>query len=223
MVWNFTEYRQLVINRYGQLCMDDLEKHSNTLKWNQQKILLHKEAIEQCWNNIFQPSIVSFGDKKFKNGYFFSMAEGEAIIHSLHSNADILAHLINVILDSSKLLINEVYFGTVLGELKKHNIAPNVAKTMQELLDTPEFKYVKAFCNTIKHYCLINASWSPGNVLNPGGYEKIKSSMKFNPFIYKNNDYSEVHLHNIYESYTVTISDKICAIGNNLNNFLSRV
>lgn len=228
MSWKVKKYRELIVNRYGEATMSDLEKHVYTLRWNQDKVSLHKEAIEQCWNDVFGLPKVSFGGKKFKHAYYYSMAEGEAIIHSLHSQADILACLINVILGSRKLT-GKFYFWTVKKKLEEFGIASEVTNNMQFLLDAQEFKYVNAFCNTIKHNCLINASWKPGNLLEPNSYEKIKSGMKFSAFTYRNSftsrdeSYPAVHIRDIYGSYRSVIDDKICAIGNRLNDFLSQV
>jgi len=221
MSWNVKKYRDLIIEKYDEATMRDLEKHIITLQWSQDKILLHKQAIEQCWNDVFSSSIVPLDDKKFKHAYYYSMAEGEAIIHSLHSKADIIAHLINVILESQKFDPDKVYFTKVKKKLDEITIAAGVRNAMHELLDTPAFNYVKAFCNTIKHNCLIDASWSPGNLLEPGSYERIKSAMKFKSFKYKNSSYLAVHLQEICDDYTRAIDNKIVAIGTNLNDFLS--
>lgn len=220
MAWNAKEYRKLIISKYGQPAMEDLERYVCTLQWNIDKISLHKEAIKQCWCDVFRPSIVDTSSKEFTRAYFYSMAEGEAIIHSLHSNADIIAHLVNVILNSSKFPSNQVYFKDVKDRLKKKDIAPEVVKVMQGLLDAPEFRYVKAFCNTIKHNCLVDISWAPGNVSEKGSFEKLKSAIKFMPFTYRANNYPAVFLHDIYGRYATAIRDKICAIGDKLNAYL---
>lgn len=219
--WNVKKYRDLIIEKYGKASMRDLEKHITTLQWSQNKILLHKQAIEQCWGDVFSPSIVSLGDKKFKHAYYYSMAEGEAIIHSLHSKADIIAHLINVILESQKLGPDKVYFIEVKKKLDRINIASKVKEVMQGLLNTTAFDYAKAFCNTIKHNCLIDASWLPDNLLKPGSYERVKSAMKFKSFKYKNTPYPAVHLQEICDDYTRAIDKKIFAIGAKLNDFLN--
>ena len=216
MCWNVDEYRRLVIAKYGQEAMGEIEENISTLEWNLEKVLLHKSVIEKIW--VFKKPVVSVKDQEFGEAFYLSMAEGESIIHSLHSIADVFSHVINILLETDKLPSHEVSFNNVLQKLRSNGVASDVVSNMDGLINCNEFKYVKAFCNTVKHYNLIDGSFHTH--IDSRDAKAFVSGMRFKRFEYRGVIFHEVFLKDIYDGYAKVVKENVVSIGYSLNAYL---
>lgn len=90
----------------------------------------------------------------------------------LHTEADILAQIINIALLSPPMNEKQVGLSRLVFCDKVKLVAPAVSKSMQTFEDSKAFRYVSGFCNVTKHRRNIPAGYrikyGPGNAQTEG-------------------------------------------------------
>ena len=142
--WNFLELRKLCEEKG----IPDTKIYQNSLDWRWKRADYHADMASKVWSDLFKESF-SFRDQRYYEARFLYEAQVEACVEALHSLADILAQIINVVILGSKFQEDYVSIKEVVKIMEKEGVAPDVAKSTRQLLDDKLFNYIEAFCNTI--------------------------------------------------------------------------
>ena len=152
--WNFSELSKLCEEKG----IPDAKIYRNSLAWRWKRAGYHADMASKVWSDLFKESF-SFADQRCYEAIFSYEAQVESCVQALHSLADILSQIINVVVLGSRLQGDHVSIKKVVEIMEKEGIAPDVAKSTRQLLDDKLFNYVEAFCNTIKHRRLIKTDF----------------------------------------------------------------
>ncbi len=207
--WSFEELRE--ISR--KLGIPETTVYQNSLDWRWRRADFHAEMANKVWEDLFQ-SHFSTGDQRFRNVVFSYEANVEACIQSLHSLADILAQIINVVVLEARFGENDVSASIVV----KAVVQPEIFTPLNEFLKSYEFKYIDAFCNTIKHRRLIPSKFKA----EYGEDYRNESGIKFIQFDYRNTTYPETWGSDIIGKYRYVIRDRLTLVGIAINEFLRK-
>jgi hypothetical protein len=132
---------------------------------------------------------------------------------------DILAQIINVVILKKRIREENVTSWNVFNYLKSHNIAPYVSELMGKLLESNEFQYINAFCNTIKHRRLINTRFRA----EYGENYRNESGIKFVEFNYKGVTYPETWGSDFLGNKTVRIRDLVTDVRIAINKYVQQM
>ncbi|WP_445247241.1 hypothetical protein [Microcoleus sp. OTE_8_concoct_300] len=153
----------------------------------------------------------------------------ESISTNLHSLADILAHVINVIVlkplqaESEYLVSRQISIHNIKNKLtalssldvvRSQSIA-EIIKGADNLIASAEFKYIAAFVNTIKHRSLLDTEFYfhlKSGILMDLGY-------RLDPFIYEGCDFPQTPCKVVVMDYREKVIDLVFDIGNSINNY----
>jgi hypothetical protein len=139
--------------------------------------------------------------------------------HIIHSVSDIMAQIIYYALNLKKKLGSEIpeqnrKLSTILKKLEKLNLATNLQSLIEQYLNSPEYKYLNAYTNTIKHRSLIDRSYYLSAV------PPYEHGFKIEEFKYKGENFSSKMSCDFTGSNFLELKKKIINIGNEINNFL---
>jgi len=210
--WNFEELNKLC----QQKNIPESIVYQKSLEWRWRRADFHAEKAKEIWAELFSKPVIT-QDSRFNEAVFSYEAHVEACIQSLHSMADMLAQIINVVILKNQFMEDGVYFKTLIGEMEKNGIAPLVTNYMKKLLNHEVFQYIDAFCNTIKHRRLINSKFRA----EYGKDYRNESGIKFLQFNYKSKTYPETWGNDILEQYRFQMRELVTEVGLNINKFAS--
>jgi uncharacterized protein (DUF2336 family) len=157
--WSFDELRELC--RKKGISEEVISRFSNfatSLDWRYHRAKFHAEQAHTIWENLLSQSF-TFGDEKYSEAEFSYEAFVEACVQSLHSMADILGQIINIVILQEHLSEDDVFIKKVAARMESTGVATIVLTELRKLLISNEFSYIEAFCNTIKHRRLIKTEY----------------------------------------------------------------
>ena len=165
MGWNLEQFNALCISKK----LLDCTMYQKALFWKQQKVNFLVLQSKEVWNNFWQEHFwqnngsINFQEQKvaiaFKDAQFQSETYIEAVAQNLHSMVDVLCQVINQVVLGSRLHEADVDLRKTIEELQKKQSTQDIVTALEELRDSPEFKYIAAFVNTIKHRRLLDTEY----------------------------------------------------------------
>jgi hypothetical protein len=175
--WNITEFRGLIKNHLSQ---DKIEKLNSSLKAIIWKINIckyhveeYRETMKQTFSDDLPPVVQAVGKvlhqaarttegKLFDEACFKAEAHIISFAQSLHSIADILAHVLlySFKLDSSIKNERDINLYKVCDMLKRGDIEPRMVEKLENCQFSNEFRYLNGFVNVAKHRSLVPSNYS---------------------------------------------------------------
>ncbi len=189
--WSLDELRKLITEIHGSNQRELTNIHINSVatKLNQANYhaWLARDCLEKVFLNDQSPSfvmglILGANEKSsdFQEARFISEANIIACAHTMHSIADVLAHLIN---DALALGFDDDELLDLKTANKKLPPNSNLRRQVECLLGMHQFDYLRAFVNTSKHVSLIDSGYHVN--LENG----VKHGILFRKFTYKQREY----------------------------------
>lgn len=216
--WDIEELRKLYTTKVVRKNELLLEEFLSSIGQKIDRANYHAQKAKEVWKDFFKPSIVSIPSPEFDSTTNVSVAETEALVNVLNSIADILAQVINITLlelVNQSIPEDEVFAYKVLDKLSKFPQYQNVTKVFSSFLNSSEFKYINAFCNTMKHRKLLDIDYHLH--INYREKGKVQEGLRFKEFNYKGTSFPVTWSVAIQESYRVKIYDCICDVGIEIN------
>lgn len=180
MPWKFTQIRELCDTNH----LPYPEAYLRSLSWQHWKAYYHAQQAQKVWDEFkaaHPHGEIGGSNEQWWEVYYASAAETEATVQVLHAEADIIAQIANRIILRGLVPERDVNLDSVLRKLKCQNRGPRVAAEIETLRNSREFRYIDAFCNTIKHRRLINKQWH----VEGGEGTRNKEDVRFLAFSYK--------------------------------------
>ena len=212
--WKFSELNKLCEEKG----IPDAKVYQNSLGWRWKRSAYHADTASKVWSELFKESF-SFVDQRCYEAIFSYEAQIESCVQALHSQADILAQIINVLILSNRLSEDSVSIKKVVKIMEDESIAPEVAKRARQLIDDELFNYIEAFCNTIKHRRLIKTDFRA----EYGENARNESGLRFEEFIFKGNTYPQTWGSDILEKHRFHILDLITEVGLQINAHVASI
>ncbi len=214
MKWDFIKLNKLCITKK----LPDSKSYQKALVWKRELALFHSEQSNVVWDKLFcAQQKLTVGDKKWWDTHVASEAHVIAAAQALHSMADILGQIINQVVLCGALLEEKVTLYTVLCELNKKAIAPNILTKVMKFKKSTEFEYINAFVNTTKHRSVLDTSYHAEYGIN----KRNDQGILFKSFIYKGKKFPTTWAKDIVGPYRDKIFKDISDIGNSINSFIS--
>ncbi len=214
--WSFEELRGLCRGKgISDNVISNFSTYGTSLDWRYHRAKFHAEQAHNIWKDLVSQSF-SFGDERYNEAEFSYEAYVEACVQSLHSMADILGQIINIVLLGGHFSEDNASLKKVAGYIKKGGIAPNVLTNLKELLDSKEFRYIEAFCNTIKHRRLIKTQFRA----EYGGDYRNEEGLVFEEFNYKAVTYPKTWAKDIIDKYREKVFNMVVEVGLKINDFM---
>lgn len=180
MPWKFTQIRELCDTNH----LPYPEVYLRSLSWQHRKAWYHAQQAQKVWDDFkaaHPRHEIGGSNEQWWEVYYASAAETEATVQVLHAEADIIAQIANRIILRGLVPERDVNLHRVLCELKCQNRGPHVAAQIETLKSSREFRYINAFCNTIKHRRLIDKQWH----VEGGEGTRNKEDVRFLAFCYE--------------------------------------
>jgi len=212
--WNYSELSKLCKEKG----IPDAIIYQNSLGWRWKRADYHAEMASKVWSDLFKESF-SFVDQRCYEAIFSYEAQVESCAQALHSQADILAQIINVLILGNRLPEDSVSIKKVVAIMENENIAPDIAKSARQLLNDGIFNYIEAFCNTIKHRRLIKTDFRA----EYGESARNESGLRFEEFLFKGDTYPQTWGSDILEKYRFHLLDLIVEVGLNINRYIEKI
>jgi len=217
--WNIEELRKLYIVKVVRKNELLLEEFLSSIGQKMDRANYHAQKAKEAWEEFFKASIVTIPSPQFDVATNVSVAETEALVNVLNSMADILAQVINMTLlelVNQSMPEDEVFAYKVLDKLSKFPQYQNVTRIFSLFLNSGEFKYMNAFCNTMKHRKLLDIDYHLH--INYREKGKVQEGLRFKEFNYKGTLFPVTWSAVIQEGYRLKIYDYICDVGIEINN-----
>jgi len=215
MKWDLKELNNLCINKN----LPDSKVYQESLLWKKELVLFHSKNSNEAWNKLFRRHLhkkLIVGNKNWQDAHLASEAHVICAAQALHSMGDILGQIINQVILPGALSEDEVSLRNVLSRLNEEVIAPNIVTKIQQLKDSPEFKYIDAFVNITKHRRILKTEYRAEG--GPG--TRNDQGIIFKQFNYKNENYPITWAKDIVGPYKNKIFIYICDVGNSINSYL---
>jgi hypothetical protein len=215
--WKFEELNKLCEVKG----IPDAKLYQNSLQWRWQRAKHHAETANKIWSDHFlRGSVLRISiipDEQDDKLFFSYEAQVESCAQSLHALADILAQIINIVVLRGSLKEDDVSIKTIQATLQKDAIAKDVIIQVNELLSDDAFRYIEAFCNTIKHRRIIMTNFHAVY----GEDTRNEHGLIFEEFTFKGNVYPQTWSSDILEKYRVRVFEIITKIGLSINAYVS--
>jgi len=237
MTWKTEEFLKLVEKCYGSHQVELLRPSLCSLTWKLIMVCYHayeakeklkifstdrdSENIKEVIKQIFLQVSESKEASNFLEAQFISEANVIAFAQSLHSTADILAHVIYHGLNFESYTeghIDENILGlsNVREKLQKLGIDLNILSAIDKFLNSPAFVYLQAYVNTTKHRSLIDSKYSVF-------LSDMKHGIIISSFEYKGKKWPEKRADDFTTKDFKVINEGIISIGIEMNNFLEQL
>jgi hypothetical protein len=215
MPWNLHEFNNLCKQKQFSLSIE----FQNSLGSKIEQADLHAKRAVKIWKEMYNKAegkSISVNGQLWQKAELESKSQTESVAQILHSMGDNLAQIINKSI-FSKLGIQRDIGQVSLKGIKEtlSDIDEGVFQSVNNLLESPEFKYIEAFVNTIKHQSIVNHKW-----MFDSRKPLTRNEIKFKSFKYKSIEYPETWSDTILGEYRTRIIDLICDVGNQLNRYL---
>lgn len=197
--WFINEFRELTKIHFSTNDLIDVDSTLLSITWKVNMCKFHIEEYQKVMNrtaNVNVPPIVdvvgkilkrstdSETMKEFWESIFISEAHIIAYAQSLHSLADIYAHLIVCVMDLRSKFKNPKHISllSVYKVISNQNNAKVIVEKIEHLQQSIEFKYLNAFVNTTKHRSLVPVNYSVN-------FNEENFGLKFKEFKYDQNEF----------------------------------
>lgn len=216
MPWDNIEFTKLC-NSKG---LPESKIYQNTLAWKFACASYHNKRGEKVWDDLYQESkktgiSINWSSREWGEAMLKSEAEAVACAHVVNTMVDVFLQIINSSLLQNRFPESKVKISKIKKELEKHKGMSEILSKLKSLENSDEFKYIRAFDNTLKHRRLIDLGYTVH--INT---EEARKGIKFRDFEYNGNVYSTTWAQDITEKYRKTIIDYIWEIGNAMNEYL---
>lgn len=210
---------QWLFSELNEMCKEkgipDAKLYQTSLTWRWKRASYHAETAERIWSDLFKGSF-SIPSERNDEPFFSYEAQVESCAQSLHALADILAQIVNMVVLQGKLKEDNVSIKTILNTMKQKSVAKDVVTQVSKLLDDDAFRYIEAFCNTIKHRRLLRTNFRA----EYGESAKNESGLLFEEFTFKDNVYPQTWGSDILR-YRDRVFELITNIGLSINAYVS--
>jgi len=218
MLWNVEDFRKLCQEKE----IGDTTTYQNTLHWKIALVNFHAEKSQNVWDELYNKlnegkKSISINDPEWGEAEFASEAHTVAAAHALHSMADIMAQIVNIVVINGRFSEGQVTMKKILKHLDDNSIAPQIKIVIEHLLNSSEFRYIDAFVNTIKHRNLIDTNWG----LEYGEGKRNEAGVRFKEFKYNGYLYPLTWTSQIVHDYKTKIIELVLNIGIELNKYLA--
>ncbi len=234
MIWNHKELEDNIETLYGKKqlellspCLTTMEekKFNATYHHNEFERLINEELKRIAPDNHKLLNILNDTGQEWENAllvYRKARANITACLQSLHSLADVLAHVIYFALnldnnDITKVDATRIDASTVSGKLNLISGANPLKMVFESLIKDDEFVYLSAVVNCSKHREVIN-TWFGINLDLSKEYSA--KSFKFYAFEYKGKKYNEQVVIEFIKNEYSRIDSLLIDIGVEINNFV---
>lgn len=231
MKWNAKEFGDLVERLYGHEQRKALNPSLSSLGLKLFLCHYHSSEARQAlktFNSIGdydQASAVHFllswasgaeGSDKLYEAQFIIKANVVAFAQSLHSTADILAQIIyhgfNFEAHNNGKIQNKWrYISNISNKLYEIGIAADVKQSIDRFLDTDEYKYLRAFVNTLKHHALVDINYS----VNATGHGIVITN-----FEYDDEEWPKRSVEDFLNKSSTVVNNGIIKIGQDMTKYL---
>ncbi|BCL34519.1 hypothetical protein [Nostoc sp. MS1] len=158
MDWDLSNFQQITLSRG----LPDSSVYCQALFYKYGKALILTDKYQETWTNFWDLYSQISNEQPYLNAFIQAQLESEtyieAALQNLHSIADILCQIINVVILESTLHEAEVNVAKTIQELNNRNL-DKVKIALNNLCNSNEFKYIAAFVNTIKHRRLLDTDY----------------------------------------------------------------
>lgn len=162
---------------YGKEMADTISDSLFSLGDRQFQIKFHFENYNNLLKRFYPKEMGEFDalklmftdDPKLKHDLIYAMKGVEALalacLQSLHSMADILAHVVYFAINgpsskSTEMKESAISAKSVIKKLEKVQKFPDLIKMMSRLIDHDDFQYLESVVNRSKHGCVVKAAYS---------------------------------------------------------------
>jgi hypothetical protein len=214
--WSFEELRDLSRKKgISEEIISSFSTFATSLDWRYVRAKFHAEQAHNIWKDLLGQSF-AFGDEKYNKAEFSYEAYVEACVQSLHSMADILGQIINIVILQNHFSEDNVWLKRVAAYINNNGIAPDVLMELNKLINSNEFCYIEAFCNTIKHRRLIKTEYR----VEYGGDYRNEEGLVFVEFNYRAVAYPKTWAKDIIDKYREEIFNLVVEVGLKINEFV---
>ncbi|AFY43950.1 hypothetical protein [Nostoc sp. PCC 7107] len=158
MGWDLSNFQKISRSKG----LPDSSVYCKALFYKYSKALILTDKYKETWKNFWASYSQISNEQPYLNAFIQAQLESEtyieASLQNLHSIADILCQIINVVLFRSTLHEAKVDVRTTIQELNNRNL-DRVKIALENLCNSHEFKYISAFVNTIKHRRLLDTDY----------------------------------------------------------------
>lgn len=209
---NIQELRGL----YSGSNLADAEPYFETLHNKFKKAAFHAERANMAFRNLFaKRNEIKDDDPEWVEAELEVEAETEACVQVLNSMPDVVSQIINCLVLNNALAIGEVSINKVLQLLTKDAKAKGLCISIQQMLGSKTFIYIRDFCNTIKHRRLIDKEY----FFHADFQNGVTEGIRYLEFQYGNNTHPALMSKDICEYYREQMRQFIIEIGNEINNY----
>ena len=210
MEWSFTELRAYCV----KLGRPDPDNFIEALHWRLLRAKFHANAAQEVWLRLTAQHFAIDGDVQRKAQFEYE-AYVEACLLSLHAKADVLGQLINLAVLSNAISQDKVTLNAVRKQLAQTLPSDPILEQINGLCNSVEFRYITAFCNTIKHQRLIVTTYELDN-------ERERDGFLFTQFVYNNHVFEARWGHDILD-FPSAIQSHIISAGIVINSHLAKL
>jgi hypothetical protein len=214
--WSFEELRSICRKKgVSERVISNFSTFATSLDWRYVRAKFHAEQAHNILKDLFGQSF-SFGDERYNKAEFSYEAYVEACVQSLHSMADILGQIINIVILAGNFSEDGASIKKIARYMGKIGIAPDILTELNKLINSNEFCYIEAFCNTIKHRRLIETEYR----VEYGGDYRNEEGLVFVEFNYKGVTYHKTWAKDIIDKYREEIFNLVVEVGLKINDFV---
>ncbi len=213
--WDLDKFRQLCHNtgiKGYEVYLNSLCQKKLRAEW------FSNDALD-VWNNLFaEHGEISTDSDEWQKAENKAEAYLEASLYNIHSLADVLSQVINVVVLCSLLTERECSLLKVFKKLNDRNDTSlnTLIDSVDRLRNSDEFKYVEAFVNTSKHRRILIEDF---RAEASQGYQQ---GMRVQGFIFNDaqNPFPEKWDSEIKDEIIPSIINSVSSIGNEMNAYL---
>ncbi len=217
MPWNFERIREACKEK--NLAYPEI--YIRSLSWQQWKAEYHAQRAEEIWIEFKSAHTggyaIAGSNRQWWKAYYTSAAETEATVHAINAEADIIAQVINKVMLRNPVPETNVAYSDILRRLRNQSPTCSVATAMEEFIDSDEFKYIRAFCNTSKHRNLVEKEYR----FEGGVATAYTEGMRFKAFRYRNDSFQITWASSINGPYRETLEEFVQKIGDAIIDYLT--
>lgn len=197
--------------------LPDISEYRRALILKNARVLFFAEQTDQWWQRFFEAERpVILGGQEWSEAHFATEACTEAAVLALHSMGDLCAQIVNLVVLRGELSEDNVSLGSVVSRLDKVGTAGDVLCALKQLQSLQAFDYVRAFANTVKHACLVNAGFRA----EYGESYRNAQGVIFDEFSYKGHQYGRVWACDVFTDYRRQIVSSISNVVQALERYV---
>ena len=232
--WDLQETREQVERRYGnsqlqiiRKCLEsivDRQRYAGYHFYESQRLLTAHIDDRLVSKSIYEITLAFEPKEKVELDLCLTQVSANivACIQSMHSLADILAHVVYFALGlnngSNKLKEQEIYIGSVARLLRKIPEFGELTRILEGISTHPDFVYLGALVNHSKHRSIVGTVLS----VDPPVDGTPPYALLFDEFTYREIPYVRRDIKSFLEPTYAWLSQEIVNCGNALNQVLKK-